>query len=89
MAVEPSITPQLQEILYRALEREPRNRYGSAREFAHDLEHMDQVGIAHRPEAANWHRPQPTGSKRILLYTCLALAPVLIFVLLLLVARRH
>jgi serine/threonine-protein kinase len=89
MAVEPSITPQLQEILYRALEREPRNRYGSAREFAHDLEHMDQVGIAHRPEAANWHRSQPTGSKRILLYASLALAPVLIFVLLLLVARRH
>jgi serine/threonine-protein kinase len=89
MTIEPSITPQLQEILYRALEREPRNRYASAREFAHDLEHMDQVGIAHRPEAANWHRYQPAGTRRILLYAAIGLAPILIFALLLFVAHRH
>ena len=34
----PSISPQLQEVLYRALERDPQNRYPRAREFAHDLE---------------------------------------------------
>jgi hypothetical protein len=33
-----------------ALEREPSNRYVTAREFAKDLEHQDQVGIAERPE---------------------------------------
>ena len=29
--------PQLQEIIYRALERDPKNRYAKAREFAWDL----------------------------------------------------
>jgi len=87
-SIEPSVTPQLQEILYRALEREPRNRYGSAREFAYDLEHQDQVGVAHRPEIANWHGRSP-GKRPYLLYAGLALAPVLIFILLLWVARRH
>ncbi len=44
--VNPAITPQMQEILYRALEREPKNRYSSAREMARDLEHQDEVGVA-------------------------------------------
>src|SRR5208283_4440342 len=34
---DPSISPQLQEVLYRALERDPANRYARASEFAHDL----------------------------------------------------
>jgi len=89
MEAEPSITPQLQEILYRALEREPRNRYATAREFAYDLDHQDQVGIAHRPEAANWHRHQSLGLRRIVFYAALALAPILIFTLLLLTAHHH
>jgi eukaryotic-like serine/threonine-protein kinase len=32
--LDPEISPQLQEIVYRALERDPRNRYPSARRFA-------------------------------------------------------
>jgi serine/threonine protein kinase len=32
----PSISPHLQEVLYRALEKEPRNRYARAHDFAHD-----------------------------------------------------
>jgi serine/threonine protein kinase len=52
--LNPEISPQLQEIIYRALEREPKNRYANAREMAHDLEHQDEVGVAERPEAAEW-----------------------------------
>jgi serine/threonine-protein kinase len=89
MSIEPSITPQLQEIVYRALEREPRNRYGSVREFARDLEHQDQVGVAKRPEAADWKRIQGASAGRFLMYVGLVLAPVLIFALLLWVARRR
>jgi serine/threonine-protein kinase len=37
--VDPAITPQLQEIIYRALERDPKNRYPNAHDFAWDLEH--------------------------------------------------
>src|SRR3984957_4619240 len=52
--IDATISPALQEIVYRALERDPKNRYASAREFAWDLEHQDQVGIAERPELHDW-----------------------------------
>ena len=85
--LEPSISPQLQEILYRALEREPKNRYHNAREFAHDLEHQDQVGVAERVMESR--KRQSPGMRRFLLYAGLALLPVLIFALLYLVARQR
>lgn len=88
-AIEPAITPQLQEILYRALEREPKNRYHSAREFAHDLAHQDEVGVAARTEEANWQRRQSPGKRRLLFYAALAMLPVVIFLLMYLVARHR
>ncbi|MGD0015078.1 MAG: hypothetical protein ABSD56_11755 [Bryobacteraceae bacterium] len=58
--VNPDIPPELQEIIYRALERDPKNRYATAREFAWDLQHQDQVGVAKRPEMRHWkHRRTP------------------------------
>jgi eukaryotic-like serine/threonine-protein kinase len=87
--LEPGITPQMQEIIYRALEREPKNRYASAREFAHDLQHQDEVGIAARPDSAAWQKRQSPASSRIRLYVMLVLLPLLIFALLLLVSRHH
>jgi serine/threonine-protein kinase len=86
--LEPSITPQIQEILYRALERDPKNRYASAREFAHDLRHQEEVGLAPRIEEANWQQRQSPGARRILFYAGVAMLPVLIFLLLFLVARQ-
>ena len=47
--IDPTITPQLQEIIYRAMERDPKQRYASAHEFAWDLEHQDQVGDVRAP----------------------------------------
>ena len=41
--VDPEITLQLQEIIYRALERDPSKRYSTAREFIWDLQHQDEV----------------------------------------------
>jgi serine/threonine-protein kinase len=46
--IEPGITPAMQEIIYRALERDPQVRYASARYFANDLLHQDQVRVANR-----------------------------------------
>jgi eukaryotic-like serine/threonine-protein kinase len=86
--LEPGISPQLQEIIYRALERDPKNRYASAREFAWDLEHQDQVGVAERDELREWKRRRSPWPKRILFYVALALIPLLIFGLLLLTARH-
>jgi eukaryotic-like serine/threonine-protein kinase len=86
--VNPEISPELQEVIYRALEREPQNRYSTANEFAWDLEHLDQVGVADRAELHNWkHRKTPL-AKQILFYVAMALIPVVIFGLLLLIAKR-
>jgi len=86
--IDPAISPQLQEIIYRALERDPSKRYASAREFAWDLEHQEQVGVAERPELRDWKRRRRPWPRRILFYLALALIPVIIFALLLYVARR-
>ena len=87
--LEPSITPQIQEIIYRALERDPKNRYVSAREFAHDLHHQEEVGLAPRTEEANWKKRQSPAARRILFYAGVAMLPVVILLLLFLVSRKH
>jgi len=84
----PEISPQLQEVIYRALEREPQNRYSTANEFAWDLEHLDQVGVEDRPELRNWKQRRTPWIKRVLFYAAMALIPVVVFGLLLLVARK-
>ena len=86
---DPSITPQLQEILYRALERDPRNRYAHAREFQRDLEHVEQVGVEDRPELRDWQKRKSQLSRKVLYYAALALIPVAILLLMVLVAHRR
>jgi len=87
--LNPTITPEMQEILYRAMEREPKNRYASAREFAHDLKHPETVGVTERAAEANWEKRQSPGRRRVLFYALLVLLPLAVFVLLLIVARWH
>jgi serine/threonine-protein kinase len=87
--LNPAIQPELQEVVYRAMERDPRNRYSTANEFAWDLEHLDQVGVTDRAEMHEWkRRRKEPWLKKILFYVAMALIPVVIFGLLLLVARR-
>jgi eukaryotic-like serine/threonine-protein kinase len=84
----PAISPQLQETIYRALEREPQNRYSTAREFAHDLTHLDEVGVEDRTELTDWKKRREPWHKKVLLYVGLALIPIVIFGLLILVSER-
>ncbi|HTP87851.1 MAG TPA: serine/threonine-protein kinase [Bryobacteraceae bacterium] len=86
--INPAISPQLQEIIYRAMEREPRNRYASAKEMVWDLQNQDQVGVAERAELHDWKRRKSPLLRRILFYIAMALIPVLIFGLLIWVAKR-
>jgi serine/threonine-protein kinase len=86
---DPSITPQLQEILYRALERDPKNRYAHAHEFQWDLEHIDQVGVEDRPELRDWQKRKSQLSRKIFYYGALALIPVVILLLMVLVAHHR
>jgi eukaryotic-like serine/threonine-protein kinase len=86
--LNPEISPQLQEIIYRALEREPKNRYASVRELAWDLQHQETVGVADRRELHEWKRQRNASSRKVWLYVALALLPVAIFVLMVLLAHR-
>jgi serine/threonine-protein kinase len=85
--LNPEVSPQLQEILYRAMERDPRHRYATALEMAWDLQNQEQVGVddgAHRPAlryrmAANW--------RKMMLYAGLVLVPIIIFALMVILAK--
>jgi eukaryotic-like serine/threonine-protein kinase len=86
--IDPGISPQLQEVIYRALERDRQNRYASAREFERDLLHLDQVGVADRPELREWRKREITVWKKVAVYVALALIPIVIFGLMLYWAKR-
>ena len=79
----------MQEILYRALERDPKNRYAKAHEFKRDLEHLDQVGVEDRAELRDWQKRKSQLSRKILYYGGLALIPVVILLLMFLVAHHR
>src|SRR5579863_5145465 len=86
--VNPEISPQLQEIIYRALERDPNKRYPNCHEFALDLQHPEKVGVAERAELTNWKQRRSPVLRRVLFYIMLALIPVVVFGLMLFVASR-
>jgi serine/threonine-protein kinase len=86
---DPSVSPELQEILYRALERDPKNRYATAQEFIRDLEHPEQVGIEERPELLHWQKRKSQLSRKIIYYSALALIPVVILLIMVLISRHH
>jgi serine/threonine protein kinase len=85
--INPEISPEMQEIIYRALERDPEKRYPSARQFAQDLEHPEMVEVTDRSQKQIEKRPAVALVKRILSYALLAMIPVVIFELILFVAH--
>jgi serine/threonine-protein kinase len=85
----PAISPELQECLYRALEREPKNRYAKASEFARDLQHLDQVGVEDRIELRDWQIRKSQNLRKVLYYGGLALIPVVLLLLMFLLAQRR
>ena len=89
--LNPDIPPVLEEIIFRALERDPRHRYASAHEMEWDLEHKETVGVEDRGYHPVRRGPASLFSKinkRVLLYACLALVPIILFGLMLALARH-
>lgn len=86
--LNPEISPELEEILYRALERDPRHRYATAHEMMWDLEHQEQVGVADRGQSLAGRSGRKCVNKSMLLYTGMALVPVMLFGLMLLLAKH-
>jgi eukaryotic-like serine/threonine-protein kinase len=85
--LNPEISPQLEEILYRALEREPRHRYATASEMMWDIEHQEQVGVEPRGEKPVNLAGRKV-NRKVLLYAAMALVPVILFALMLLIAKK-
>ena len=87
--VEPSISPEVQEIIYRALERDPSNRYATAHEFASDLADPSKVGVAtDRPELSDWKVRKSSSARTVLFYVGIAMIPIVIFTLMFWVAKH-
>ncbi|HWF39662.1 MAG TPA: serine/threonine-protein kinase [Candidatus Acidoferrales bacterium] len=86
--MNPEISAEMQEIIYRALEREAQKRYADADQFADDLRKPESVSVAERRELVTWTKQRSAQHRRILFYAAMAMIPVVIFVLLLLTARR-
>lgn len=85
----PEISVQLGEVLYRALEREPKNRYRSAHDFIWDMEHLDQVGAPERENPSERNESRSEARRNAVLYTILALIPILALIAVLLATRHH
>ena len=85
--LRPEIPAEIDEILSRALVRDPRFRYATASEMAWDLEHQEQVGLDEglRPKLKV---PFSLDKRKALIYAALALVPVLIFGLMMVLAGR-
>ena len=85
--LNPEISVQMQEILFRAMERDPENRFANARELAAALAHPENVELIDRAARKEKKPARVPFMKRILSYTMLLIIPVVIFTLLLLVTR--
>jgi serine/threonine-protein kinase len=84
----PNVSPALQETIYRALERDPRKRYATAREFARDLQHPELIAVKDRSELREWAWPHKPWAERVLFGLKMAAIPGAIFSLLIYVARH-
>jgi len=85
--INPEISAQMQEILYRALERDPENRFKSAKEFAAALAHPEVVEIQDRTARKERKPARLPFLKQVMSYTMLLMIPVVVLGLVLLFAR--
>ncbi|HTC65160.1 MAG TPA: serine/threonine-protein kinase [Candidatus Saccharimonadales bacterium] len=85
--INPEISIQIQEILNRAMERDPENRFADAREFANALAHPESIEVIDRAVRKGKKPARLPWMKRILSYTMLLMIPLVIFTLILLATR--
>lgn len=82
------VSPEIEEILKRALAREPRNRYQTASEMAWELEHPEMVGVEDTARPTVVGGLKLPAARKLAIYAGLVLAPILIFVLMVLLAKK-
>jgi serine/threonine protein kinase len=80
--LNPSVSPELEAIIAKAMQRDPNRRYTSARELSFDLTHPGKISV-------ELPREIEARSKKVLFYSALAAIPGSILGLLLYVARHQ
>ena len=83
----PELSAEMEEVVYRALERDPEDRYASAREFATDLAHPERVALVDRSARARNGGKQALLARSVVTYAMMLALPVVIVTLLMLFAR--
>jgi serine/threonine protein kinase len=86
--LNPEIPPAIEEILFRALARDPRHRYSTASDMAWELEHQELVSVENSDRRPVGLARFAVGGRKMALYAALALVPVVLFVVMLLLAKR-
>jgi serine/threonine-protein kinase len=89
MDLAPEVSPHLHEVIRRALERDPKNRYAMATDFAWELEHPGEIALKALPAVVIGSHQERAANKLTWPYFALALIPVFIFTLRFLVAHRR
>jgi serine/threonine protein kinase len=79
--INPAISPELDDVVLHALERDPNQRYATAQGFAYSLSHPTEARVR------DLRVQPPEHSRSISSYLMFALIPVVLLALLLYVAR--
>lgn len=85
--IDPDIQVQVEAVVLHALERDPEQRYASARAFAHDLAHLDEVPFGER--LVDLRREAPPRKRSLLSSLMRALIPFVLLAVLFYVARTN
>ena len=81
--LNPELLPVWEPVLYKALARNPRERFGNASEFAHYLEHPSEV------QPVNSTKQESPNKKNWMFYFGLSMLPASVFVLLIYLAHHQ
>jgi len=83
------ITLQLEEIILHAMEREPRNRYATAREMAEELRNSDKVILTGRVDRLQAPKPWQSRWRHAKWWILLALIPIIVIAAAITIAHSH
>ena len=86
---DPSVSPQLQEVLYRALERDPAIATRMPTLFSTICSIWTRSASKIARSCRNWQRRKSQLSRKILYYGALAMVPVAVLLLMILIAHHH
>src|SRR5205814_7010541 len=87
--LNPAISPQIEEIVLHAMERDPAKRYPSAAAMKAELDQPETVQLTERHQRLRRATPWKRKYRQLRMYVIVALAPVILFLLLWLVLSRQ